>query len=252
MSPEIGKPLKFDVDVFLDVVEMLIEADEVERARWMLNNMPGYYRDHYPARARDIRDRLAKALYTPSDYVGEYENCVLNAEQIAKVWPGRAQVLEQALRLANERCEEPLITDFGAGSGWLPFYLDHLGLKFDYQSYGLEKTLYERKEKGFATTSWFVAFEVIEHLRDEEELFDAYQKFKEHDAVFLSTPLYTINGGDKEPWFTRTLGHLRTYTPKELMDVAKRFWPEFNFLCVTDETIILVGSKGNPEDLLKK
>jgi hypothetical protein len=70
----LGRPYYFDVDMYLACVEQMISSDEVERALWMLDNMPGWYRDNPPQQAKKIRDQLLKRLYTTMDYMKDCDH----------------------------------------------------------------------------------------------------------------------------------------------------------------------------------
>src|SRR4051812_35464670 len=69
----IGRPRFFDIDIYLSVVEGMINADEVERAFWMLKNPPAYYRKYPPKRLLEIKERLHRQVWTPVQYKGIYE-----------------------------------------------------------------------------------------------------------------------------------------------------------------------------------
>jgi hypothetical protein len=247
-----GKPVAFDVDVYLDAVEMMINADEVERAFWMLDNMPGYYRDHVPLRAKEIWAQLHANLHTTALYKGEYDDLKLDPREVMDLWPGRAQIVAQAVKWMNVRGHRPHLMEFAPGSGFLPFGLNYLGLDFSYEYRGLDCPNYRHTaEIQKYASNVFIAFEVIEHLSNEFEIYQNYTKFgREADFVFLSTPLYTINGGELN-WQSRQLGHLRTYTPNEFLSVAKKMFRGYQFTVITDETIVLVGAKHrDPREIL--
>lgn len=240
MKSEQGRPLFFNPEQFLDVVEQMINADEVERALWMLDNMPGYYRDNPPARALEIRDRLHKQFYTAVQYASEVPGTEVNAETVLRAWPLRAELLANTIKRLNESGVTPNVMEFADGTGWLKVGLHEKGLKFSHEGLSLGGEYLLADEFDF---NIFVAFEVIEHLADPWDIYRNYLKFDRHaDLVFLSTPLYTINGGENY-WQNRPLGHLRTYTPGEFQNVAERMFRGFKFEIIADDTMVAIGNR---------
>lgn len=240
-----GKPNFFDIDKYLDSVEGMITADEVERALWMLDNPPAWYRDNEPERLKEIRRSLHAALFTPAQYaMADKETETCDPNQLKNYHPPRAQILANFIRIENEKGFTPNILEVGPGSFWLPHSLAAQGLGFRYASQSLGGVGYE-SELNPDGPNFFVAFELIEHLSNEYELLQAYLKFKRPATkVFLSTPLYTWAGGMRE-WRRQALGHLRAYTPTEFGGSAKRIFTDFTFrevtLCPEDCTMVAVG-----------
>ena len=107
MTPEVGKPLFFNCDRYLDSVEDMINADEAERALWMLDNMPGYYRDYPPKRALDIKNALHLRLYTPIQYLTHQDKIEVNTKEILAKWPLRAQAVQSVVEKQNEKGLQP-------------------------------------------------------------------------------------------------------------------------------------------------
>lgn len=241
---EQGKPTFFDVDTYLDAVEMMINADEVERAFVMLDNMPGFYRDHVPQRAATIKTILHKRLFTPVQYAGHYGSgeLIIDTETIMKSWPTRATLVEKLVLRLNSKGIKPNIMEYAPGSFWLPFGLKEKGCDVSYEYRSLDRI----DDKHFRVSdnsvfNIFCAFEVIEHLWKEEEIFQNYLKFdKPAHVVFISTPLYTINGGEPN-WHVRDLGHLRTYTPKEFDKVVSDMFPGYEWSMFSDACMHLIG-----------
>lgn len=241
---DLGRPKYFSVDKYLDSVEGMIASDEIERAFLMLDNMPAYYRDNVPERAREIRESLHRQLWTPVQYLsvdwGEPD-----VDGIAAELPGRAVVLRDLIRQLNEKGQVPRLLECAPGNFWLPRCLEHLGLLFNYEHVGLEKP-----DRGWVVEgsgpSIFVAFEVIEHLSNEFEVYQNYLKFgREAEFVMLSTPFYTYGGG-MDDWRSRDLGHLRAYTPAELLAKAQKMFLGRTWQVFGDETIILMGRSNEP------
>lgn len=244
-SPEFpGRPTYFDPDVYLDAVEMMINSDEVNRAFWMLDNMPAYYRDNVPKRAATMRVQLNEVLFTPVQYKGVYGTIDLDGAAVVAGWPSRATIVEEKVRELNKRMIKPNIMELAPGQFWLPTGLKYKGLDFTYEYLSLDNFDHPF-EKPWPDSAFniFIAFELIEHLHCETEIYQNYLKFKKTaDIVMLSTPLYTFAGG-MDNWSTRQLGHLRTYTPKELVDVSNKMFPGYVWGAHIDHVINLVGEK---------
>ena len=240
LEEHIGKPKYFNVDGYLDAVEGMINADEVERAFLMLDNLPAYYRDHVPLRAREIRESLHRQLFTPVQYKDIYGE--FDVDVTLKNLPGRAKVLRSMVAELNEKGLAPHIMEYAPGNFWLPIVLRRLALSFGYEHVGLEPAPAGLTSQA-AGPVIFCAFEIIEHLSNEFELYQNYLRFnRAADVVLLSTPFYTCAGGE-DNWRTRDLGHLRAYTPREFLTKAHQMFEGFEWQVVTDVTMILVGKR---------
>jgi hypothetical protein len=237
------RPNHFDIDKYLDCVEGMITADEVERALWMIDNPPAWYRDNEPDRLKEIRHELHAALFTPAQYSAadrEAESCDIS--QLKEYFPPRAEILFEVIK----EYSQPNIMEVGPGSFWLPHSLLNKGLSFSYEYQSLGGPGFESAPRVEPSVNVFVAFELIEHLSNDMELYQAYLKFKKPARhVFLSTPLYTYGGGMKD-WRGKQLGHLRAYTPKEFAQAARRIFKEFTFkdvIACEDGTMVLRGDR---------
>lgn len=238
-----GRPTFFDPDVYLDAVEMMINADEVNRAFWMLDNMPAYYRDNVPSRAATMRVQLNEVLFTPVQYKGVYDTLSIDGEAAIANWPSRATIVEEEIIKLNAKTIKPNIMELAPGQFWLPAGLKYKGLDFTYEHLSLDNFDHPF-DKPWPSCAFniFIAFELIEHLHCENEIYQNYLKFKRTaDMIMLSTPLYTFAGG-MDKWQTRQLGHLRTYTPKEFVDKAAGMFPGYEWGVYVDHVITLVGS----------
>lgn len=241
-----GKPIFFDPDIFCSVVEMLISSDEVERAFLMLRNgAPAYYRDHPTPRMLEIRESLHRQMFTPAQYAGaDSDGVSLEPKDLEQYCPPRAQVLISAIRDLNRTGIKPNIMEIGPGTFWLPYSLRYQNLDFtyEYQSLTVRDLPFEKPPQD-GGVNLFVAFELIEHLTNEDELYQAYLKFKKRaKMIFISTPLYTYGGGIAN-WRDNALGHLRTYTPRELGQVASQLFEGYKWTAYLSDTITLVGDQ---------
>ncbi len=237
----IGKPRFFDPDIYLKAVDGMINADEVLTALRMLDTMPAYYRDNpYPPAVR-MRERLHRQLFTPIQYKGLYKNIEITKEDTATHWPLRARLLEDEVKKLNGYDKTPLIMELAPGSMWLREGLKHKNRDFNYQHLSLDDEYLECPAQ--IDNVIFCAFELIEHLHCEDEIYQNYLKFdRPADIVMFSTPLYTYAGG-MDNWQDRQLGHLRTYTPGELHKAVAKNFQGFEWSIAIDDTIVLTGRK---------
>jgi len=239
----IGKPLFFDVDVYLSACEMLIQSDEVERAFLMLDNMPAFYREHVPERAAEIRASLHRQLFTPVQYKGIYEGLEITPQDTENHWPLRAKVTESIVKELNAKGVTPNVMELAGGSLWLPQGLVHKHRQFTYECLSLDEGEHCFAKPDKPEFNIFVAFELIEHLANEWEIYQNYLKFKRTaDVILISTPLYTYGGGMRF-WRDNPLGHLRTYTPNELHLILVKMFKGYDWVCHTDDTIVFEGKR---------
>lgn len=236
----IGKPTYFNQVTACDVVEQLIESDEVERALLLLDNFPAYYRQHPTERMLEIRRSLHRQLWTPV----QYKNIYAGTEGLDPdaAWAMRYHLVEQEMRAVKNR--DLHLTELAPGSFTLPKGLAKHGLKFTYQHLGVDDcALPHPSEAPRDAFNIFCAFELIEHLSNEWEVYQNYLKFgRDADIVMISAPLFTYGGGMGN-WRSRELGHLRTYSPGELHSVVSAMFLGYSWECATDDTIVLTGRK---------
>lgn len=240
-----GRPKFFDVDKYLDAVEMTINADDVEFAFTMLEQITSYYRDNPTERQKEIKKSLHRQLFTPVQYKGIYNGAQdINVSQMERWWPLRARVLEDEIKKLNKIGIMPNVMELAPGQFWLPQGLKHKGCDFTYEHKSIDET-----DMNFESpvrepeAHIFCAFELIEHLHHEEEIYENYLKFnREADVIMISTPLYTTNGGE-DNWRVRPLGHLRTYTPFELFNKVNKMFDGYEWQSYADSTIVMIGRK---------
>lgn len=235
-----GQPTFFNMDVYLSVVGMMINADEPIRALWMLDNVPAFFRDNPPPQLLDMREKLHRQLWTSVQYSGIYRGVTITPEHTAQHWPLRAKLLEEEIRDLNSKGIIPNVCELAGGSGWLPAGMKHKELQFSYEHMSLDGVSLEQQECSY---NIFVAFELIEHLSDPWDIYRNALKFKRSfNLVVLSTPLYTFEGG-MDDWENRELGHLCTFTPGEFHKIANEMFKGYAWTCALDSTIVLMGKK---------
>ena len=250
-------PKYFYLDTYLDAVESMICADELKFALVMLENLPGWYRDHYPERARKIKEKLLEQCMTVQDYMNDKEETVTNSEHwhkeiLSKMWntphfmPRGPIIMDLVKRLNTEGyCAN--IVELGPYNYWLPAGLKDEGCDFIYTSISVNPLVKNPVENKVTTDKptkdIFVCFEVIEHLWNEDEVFHYFCKTQmDPDYVLISTPKYTCGGGLPN-WDTRVLGHVRTWTPTELTMYCKKHWPKLHWYFFDSAMMVSIGSK---------
>lgn len=256
-----GRPLFFNVEQYLSSVEQMIIADEIDRALWMLDNMPGWYRDHPPEGAKAIRKRLLTKLYTTSDYIGaedaiHVEKLIsMTREEINRVYMhelSRAKVTMNLCHDLNAKGITPHLFEIAPGQHWLPIGLKKNDIKFTYSDISLNSSRSSQVTE-YLADSWaegsdsaaqiFICFELLEHLRFEAEIYQHFLKAAlPFSHILLSTPKYTVKSASPH-WHEADLGHLRTYTPREFAQFATKHWPEFKWAITLDEIMVLSGEK---------
>lgn len=257
---EFGKPLYFNVDQYLDAVEGMICADEIETALYMLDHLPGYYRDHYPSRAQEIRNTVYRKLMNVHDYVHDYDEVTLaKGLDPTKVplkeaynypfYQPRAIVALSTVKRINEMGFVANIHEMGPAYFWLPVMLNEEKCDFAYTFTSINAHLMDHKLELpdppiLPKKDVFISFETIEHLWNPDEIYQAYLKSgSKGDYILLSTPKYTAFGGMPN-WRNRQLGHIRTYTPKEFTAFAIKHWPNHSWrIAESHGMMALCGSK---------
>lgn len=276
IEQDLGKPRFFNPEDYLDVVEQMVAADEIIFALKMLDNMPGYYRMHPYPRAVQLKKDLYKHISNVSAYSDDeyetYENSLrhqskLNPDfdwankglaamiDIPFVYP-RAPLALQEIKKLNELGKIPHIFEMGSANFYLPYGLLDKGCKFTYYADTLnKKALIDHKERlkhiwkekpDHEQPQVFICFETIEHLWDEKDILHQYHKYgADADVIMMSTPCCTLLGG--VPDYKRELGHLRTFTPNELIEIAQRFWPGYEWSFCLNHMMVAVGTKTKGE-----
>lgn len=251
----IGRPNYFNVEQCLSCVEQFITCDEVETAMYILDHLPGYYRDNYPREAKMIKEQLLKRFFTTLDYAKDgLDGTGVDVEQrkLYMLQPHGQVVLEKCKKL-NELGFIPHITELGPGNYWLAHGLKENGINFTYYGPSLNGP-FESMSRAALSDIWqdrpdpgqkqiFVCFEMLEHLADTSDIYHFYVRNEvDADFLFLSTPLYAFGGGIGN-WYESDLGHRRTYTPNEFHQFCLKHWPQFKFVLYRSHVMCLAGEK---------
>lgn len=257
-----GRPQHFDIEHYLDSVEQMIMADEIQFALKMLENLPGWYRDNYPVRAIKIKQRLMKSLMFITDYASDESECVIDKSKVEDkiltiFCQPRGELIVKIIKQYNDQNLSPHIIEMGPADYWLPAGLQKADLKFSYKDITINKAAQEaayasildntKHEPDPNSPHVFCAFEVIEHMWNPDEIaYHVYKLDKIPDIIMVSTPKYCLGGGLGN-WDSRELGHIRTWTPNELVNWAIRNFPQYSWTIVDYHMQVIIGSLRQPE-----
>lgn len=251
--------MSFSPELCQQYVEMLVRHDELERALYVLDNIPADYRMNVPANLRKLRGDLLCAMVTPHHYttsVGDDVEEFNDKHEITKENVSyyletllRTRLVRDQVKNYNDAGVTPHLIDFGPGHFLLPRALLSAGFKFTYWDVGLNHKAKQqtREELLPVLDAWaslrhptiFLGLEVIEHLHNEMDLaVEAVGNCKRWpEMVMLSTPYctYRVMKEDEE-WRTMPLEHLRAYTPLEFGDKAAQIFPGYSWTLWTNST----------------
>lgn len=232
----IGECPTFDVETFISCASQLVDADEVERALLVLDNIPAYYRDNPPPKLLAFKNAILQHMLTPHGYINDnHDNKVNTVEQAQAFIKNtlRGHLIQQEVA-NNPKCH---IVECGPGEYGIPIGVEG---DFTYWDIALDKNtqndsqnlIYRRRQVYQAgQVGIFVANEIIEHLPEPRDLaVECFKHFKGHSPhyIHLSTPLYTYDPRPKD-WASHKLPHLRAYTPREFIVAAQRLWPNYDW-----------------------
>jgi hypothetical protein len=261
---EMGKLESFDLPSFRRVVDDYLHADEVERALWLLDNLPGKYRDFPPTELVVLKQEILGAMFTAHTYMtsdcdGTVQPLEVSAEHLKWFLRGRL-VLEEVSRY-NAQGLRPHIIDVGPGEYFIPLGLKHLGKQFTYWDVAMDRRTgakahpelvdYRVAKPDKTQPVIFVALEIIEHLPSPKDLLIEALKHGHGELperVHISTPCYTFDGSKKD-WRKPTgLPHLRTYTPREFLRAADDVFPGYQWDLYQSEIQSLRGCRTDKLD----
>ena len=257
-----GRPLFWNLSNHVIAIEQMICADEIQIALKMCDEIPGFYRDNYPPELTEIKNTLYKQLYDNFDYSSDFAEANFTKDEVIAqcfsnyTYP-RADILANDIKAHHRDDTEyivPWLFEISPSHGWLPVGFDHHDLHFQFCGKNLNQpALAKIKEwlrPGVWTDEpfpgqekWLVNFESIEHMMNPHDLEQSSKKMGyEWDRIYLSTPKYTLGSGLSD-WKTRRLGHVRTWTPNEFSDFAKKAWPGYEWALWPAHSMVLRGIK---------
>ena len=237
----------------LDHADYIVSQDETELALKALELVPGRFRDEPPQKLLDMRRDIQAAIETAYDLMKDSREMPKTVGHSVAFLQGtaRGQLLRDELKKANDAGINPHIVDMGPGDFCFAIGLSELGHRFSYEGLTLNLKAYEEVKKVFLRNHliqfadapvWFVAYEIIEHLSDINEIMGAQARYApKAEKIFLSTPKYTYGRGTPE-WRKRGIHHRRTYTPGEFYRAAISLFPGRQWSYVDNEVMCLFGT----------
>lgn len=270
---EVGKPLYFNIDKFVEVVEMFVASDEIIIALDMLNKLPGYYRDFEPLEITQLRKKIYGSIATIADYQTYPNEHYEKSLEWEAQWYGkdhlkdlgdffnlpfcspRNTVILNAVKEYNASDFIPHIVELGPSNYWVAHGLKKKGMKFTYEALTLNQSAkLDHRPRIDSWKEWtptdsslgpvmFICLEVVEHMWNHDDVLHYYNR-KGIDAhrVVLSTPKYTMLGGN-DPKVERHIEHLRTYTPGDFLQFASRLFRNYNWVHYDAGMQVLEGVK---------
>lgn len=269
---QIGKPFYFDIDTWIQAIEMQICSDEIQTALKMCDELlPGYYRDNLPEEIRAIRKRLYEQCYDQFDYSSDAEEASYTRAEVTEqclspyTYP-RADILFDEIKKLNAEGRTPWIFEISPSHGWLPVGFADRGLKFNFFGKNMNQPALKKIKEWLPERVWqeapetrlvagqdpsddhlqrqhkiLVCFEALEHMMNPHDLTQAAHKVGvEFDQIYLSTPKYTLWGGLPN-WKDRRIGHVRTWTPVEFMNFASNSFPGYSWTLYDACSMVLKG-----------
>lgn len=228
-------PIKdFNLQCFIDAINELARSDEIERALWLCDNLPAYYRDHRPQEITDLKNKIISRISTAVRYSedpGHLKELRTNGFFINGEMTLRGTLIKKDVAWFNKQGIIPHVVDLGPGNFWVPAMLHYHKYQFTYQPLGVHpECLKEAREVlkfNENKIEWspviFLACEIIEHLWNEQEIKSNMLHYVGWpDIAHISTPKYTFGFNLGKDWYNQTdeLGHLRAYTPSDFQKVV--------------------------------
>lgn len=256
----IGRPLYWLLDKHIEAIEGMIRADELQIALKMCDDIPGWYREHYPEQLTKIKRKLHEQCYDQFDYASDFDEANWNYDDIIAqcftqyTYP-RADVLAEEVKRLNIDFKSPWIFEISPSHGWLPLGFAHHGLKFNFFGKNLNQKALDKIITHMPKEMWqekpkpdqvkiLVCYESLEHSWSPDAIVQsAYKLGIDFDQIFLSTPNCTLGGGLKD-WDTRRLGHVRTWNWYEFLTWANNGWPGFKWEQYGGHSMVLKGRRG--------
>lgn len=247
--------MNFDPKPFIECAEILVKMDETERALHLLSNLPGIYRDKVPKEIKDLKNLILSKITLPHDLLSDSRELPKSDEWSIHFLNNtmRGMKLKTLVKALNDEGKAPHIDEFGPGDGTFVIGMDYEKLKFTYSCTSLNEESKNRiYNKLLDKALWsdvkgpriFVAYEIIEHLHNTEEIRQVHNRMcpEGADYVLLSTPTYCFEQGTPN-WKTEKIHHLRTYGPREFLIESMRLFPEYQFQHFADPVQVVLGMK---------
>jgi len=251
MQPQKAKYNSRDLLPIYESIKVLLEHDEIERALWLCDNVPAFWRANPTEELIRLKTEIQRLTVTPYWYSSHDQILGLTKDTalgfITHIL--RGHIMSEEIRVLNEKGITPHLVDMGPGEFHMAYGLHLQGRKFTYKGLSLihpefpsEFKEFQREKPEDGQKVIFVANEIIEHLADVSDIRKEQLRFAPTaTSIHLSTPMYAF--APNEDWTKKDLGHLRAYTPFEFQLTATKLFPEFIFRFYEGEVMSLIGEK---------
>lgn len=264
LPSNMGRSLYFDLDKHIEACEQLIRSDEIMMAIDMLDMVPAWHRDDLETQKKlhEIKEILYRQSYDTMEYANDPDEASYSRENAESqffssyAYP-RGEILLSTVNAYNKQGKTPWVFELSTSHGLLPLGLVKANAKFKFFAKNLNQAALTKVKDWLGPEVWcspaqrkhakeptiFVNTECLEHMAREEDLEQSYYKIGvDFDTIILSTPYGTLGGGLPD-WSTRRLGHIRTYTRKDFIQLADRFFPNRIWEMAFSHSMVLTGVK---------
>jgi hypothetical protein len=246
---------RFPSDEYIEIAEYLTVMDEPELALKVLKSVPGYYRDHPPAKFSALASEIRSKIFTAQDYERDERDEIdtFSEERAMHILDSldRGNALDSLVAKYNNKGVTPHIVDYGPGDYAIPRGMSAKDRDFTYQPLALQLSARDAAREKLAkhmsipvhpeAPMILVAYEIIEHLHEPREIRQQMDKLdKKAEVVLISTPKYTYREG-RPDWRKVGQQHLRTYTPRELAFKLVDMFPEYEWKIDENEVMLATG-----------
>lgn len=252
-----GRARFFDLKSHIKTVESLIRSDEIIMALKLCDMIPAWYRDHYPVELLNLKKLIYKRTsdvitYATDDDEASKERSFGENQWGTSYTHPRDQIITNELKALNEKRIIPWIYDLACSHGGLPLGLLKEQVQFKYFGRAMNWRIQEkvkewckdvwqeRPDPGQTTLLW--CSETIEHCSLLSDIVHSvYKEDVVFDQIIFTTPLGTLDGGLFE--IDRPLGHVRTFTTKDLIDFASGNFSGYNWTLYKAPSMVIHGKK---------
>lgn len=244
--------LKPMIDGFLKYAEWLVHMDEANLALTMLDCVPAFFRDYRIKEIEDLKTQIHSFMCLPHELISDERELPKNNERNTYMvdHTQRFQLIIECIESYNKKGIVPHIVDYGPGDFVWPLEASRRGKQFTYEFVTLNQKaaivagdlLQEHiLPPNESAPIVFVAFEIIEHLKDPFEIKHLYSRIsRKPEKIFLSTPLYTYYKGESD-WKKDGIHHIRAFTPKEFIDLSTKLFPFVAWEFRSDRVMTLIS-----------